>query len=68
MIGKSVPALNVYCLKHKPSMKMTLLAAPWFEAQLILMCTVCVRCRALVSHCVVLVQFASSEGVACFHS
>lgn len=37
-------------------------------AQLILMCTVRVRCRALVSHCVVLVQFASSEGVACFHS
>lgn len=37
-------------------------------AQLILMCTVRVRCRALVSHCVVLVQFASSEGVVCFHS
>lgn len=68
MIGKSVPALNVYCLKQKPSMRMTLLAAPWFVAQLILMCTVRVRCRALVSHCVVFFQFASSEGVACFHS
>lgn len=57
-----------YCLKQKPSMRMTLLAAPWFVAQLILMCTVRVRCRALVSHCVVFFQFASSEGVACFHS